>query len=314
VSMVYSFNDAAAPSTHHTQYFELVGNRAIYDNGWVAATTPLRLPWITFGESPNPDDFPWELYHVSEDFSEANNLATQNPAKLKALQAIFDREAKKYQVYPLDTSFAERADPAIRPSLTRGRTEFIYYPGMIRIPEGTAPDIKNKSFSMTAHVDIPEDGANGVIATEGGRFGGWGLLMTEGKPEFVYAFSNQPQHKYRIASQEPLGPGNHIIQFDFKYDGGGIGRGGTGTLLVDGKQAAQGRIEKTIRARFSLDETFDVGQDTGTPVVEDYVDKMPFKFTGTLTKFVINLTPSALTQEQAKEVDKSQRAALAAAE
>ncbi len=311
--MVYSFADANAPSQHRTQYFELVGNRAIYDDGWVAATTPMRLPWITFGASPNPDDFKWELYHVSEDFSEANNLEAQNPAKLKALQAIFDGEAKKYQVYPLDASFAERGDPAIRPSLTRGRTQFTYYPGMIRIPEGTAPDVKNKSFSMTAEVEIPEDGANGVIATEGGRFGGWALLVTDAKPEFVDALSNQAPHKYRIASQDPLGPGKHIILFNFKYDGGGIGKGGTGTLLVDGKQVAEGRIENTIRARFSLDETFDVGQDTGTPVVEDYVDKMPYKFTGTLDKFVINLAPSTLTPAQAKEVDRGQREGLAAA-
>ncbi len=314
VSMVYSFDHEGAPSRHHTQYFELVGNRAIYDDGWVAATTPLRLPWVTFGASPSPDDFKWELYHVSEDFSEADNLAAQDPAKLKQMQAIFDREAKKYQVYPLDASMAERADPAIRPSLTRGRTEFTYYPGMIRIPEATTPDVKNKSFSMTADVEIPTGGASGVLATQGGRFGGWGLLMLDGKPEFVYAFSNQAQHKYRIVSGEPLGLGRHTIRFDFKYDGGGIGKGGTGTLLVDGKQVAQGRIENTIRARFSLDETFDVGQDTGTPVVEDYADKMPFKFAGKLNKFVIDLSPSTLTPAQAKEEDKDESAAGMAVE
>jgi arylsulfatase A-like enzyme len=252
VSMVYSFDNANAPSKHHTQYFELVGNRAIYNDGWVAATTPLRLPWTTFGASPNPDDFKWELYHVSEDFSEADNLAAQDPAKLKEMQAIFDREAKKYQVYPLDSSMGERVDPAIRPSLTRGRTEFTYYPGMIRIPEATTPDVKNKSFSMTADVEIPSGGASGVLATQGGRFGGWGLLMLDGKPGFVYAFSNQPQHKYRIVSNEPLSPGKHTIHFDFKYDGGGIGKGGTGTLLVDGKQVAQGRIENTFGRDFLL--------------------------------------------------------------
>jgi Sulfatase len=306
VSMVYSFANARAPSKHHTQYFELVGNRAIYNDGWVAATTPLRLPWITFGASPNPDDFKWELYHVSEDFSEANDLAAQNPAKLKEMQGIFDREAKKYQVYPLDSSFAERANPAIRPSLTRGRSEFTYYPGMIRIPEATTPDIKNKSFSMTADVDIPEGGANGTLATQGGRFGGWAMLVIDGKPEFAYAFSNQAQHKYRIASNEALSPGKHTIHFDFKYDGGGVGKGGLGTLLVDGKQVGQGHIERTIRARFSLDETFDVGEDTGTPVVEDYADKMPFRFTGTLNKFVIDLTPNPLTPAQTKEEDQDE--------
>jgi arylsulfatase len=314
VSMAYTFENASAPSQHKAQYFEMIGNRAIYSDGWVAATTPLRVPWINFGASPNPDDFKWELYHVSEDFSEANNLAEQNPDKLKEMQAIFDREAKKYQVYPLDSSMGERMDPAIRPSLTRGRTEFTYYPGMIRIPEGTSPDVKNKSFGMTADVEISEGGSNGVLATQGGRFGGWGLLQTDGKPEFVYAFSNQPEHKYKIASDEPLTPGKHAIHFDFKYDGGGIGKGGTGTLLVDGKQVAQGRIERTIRARFSLDETFDVGEDTGTPVVEDYVDKMPFKFSGTLDRFIIDLSPSQLTPAQAKEVEQDGSAADMAVE
>ena len=314
VSMVYSFADANAPSTHHTQYFELMGNRAIYNDGWVAATTPLRLPWITFGASPNPDDFKWELYHVADDFSEADNLAAQSPAKLKEMQTIFDREAKKYQVYPLDSSAAERADPAIRPSLTRGRTEFTYYPGMIRIPEATTPDIKNKSFSMTADVEIPAGGASGVLATQGGRFGGWGLLVLDGKPEFVYSFSNQAQHKYRIVSNDPLNPGKHTIRFDFKYDGGGLGKGGTGTLLVDGKQVAQGRIENTIRARFSFDETFDVSEDTGTPVVEDYADKMPFKFTGTLSKFVIDLTPNPLSPAETRELGKDESAGSMAVE
>jgi arylsulfatase A-like enzyme len=291
VSMVYTFDDAKAKDRHTTQYFELVGNRAIYHDGWMACTTPLRQPWVTVGASPSPDDFKWELYHVDEDFSQANNLAATNPGKLKELQAVFDAEAKKYNVYPLDASMAERADPAIRPSLTRGRNVFTYYPGMIRIPEGTAPDIKNKSFSVQADVEIPAVGASGVLATQGGRFGGWGLLVLDGKPVFVYGFSNQEKHKYRIAADQKLSPGKHTITFDFLYDGGGIGRGGTGTLSVDGKKAAGGKIPRTIPLRFSLDETFDVAEDTGTPVVEDYVDKMPFRFTGKLNKLVIELKP-----------------------
>ena len=289
VSMAYSFANANAPSTRTTQYFEMLANRAIYHDGWVAATTPLRLPWVSIGSEPSPDDFKWELYHVAQDFSQADDLAKQNPAKLKELQAVFEREAKKYAVYPLDSSFAPRVDPAIRPSLTRGRSQFTYYPGAIRIPEGTTPDVKNKSYSVSAEVEIPAGGASGVLATQGGRFGGWGLLVMDGKPEFVHAFSNQAQHKYRVASTEKLAPGKHTIRFDFKYDGGGRGKGGTGTLLVDGKQVAQGRIERTVPNRFSLDETFDVGLDTGTPVVEDYAGEMPFKFTGKLEKFTIDL-------------------------
>jgi arylsulfatase A-like enzyme len=311
VSMGYTFAQPKAPSTHRTQYFEMLGNRAIYHDGWVAATTPLRLPWVTFGASPNPDDFKWELYNITNDFTEADNLAAQNPAKLKELQVIFDQEAKKFNVYPLDSSFAERANPAIRPSLTAGRSVFTYYPGMIRIPEGTTPDVKNKSYSMTAEVEIPESGASGVLATQGGRFGGWGLLLLDGKPLFVYALSNQPQQKYRIASTEALAPGKHTVRFDFVYDGGGIGKGGTGTLLVDGKKVADDRIERTVRARFSADETFDVGEDTGTPVIDDYEAKMPFQFTGKLNKFTIELKPASLSVSDQKQLEKEKAAAAA---
>jgi arylsulfatase len=294
VSLTYTFDDANAPTRHPTQYFEMLGNRAIYHDGWIASTTPMRLPWVTYGARPNPDDFKWELYHVAEDYSQADDLAAREPARLRALQELFDREAQKYQVYPLDSSFAERADPAIRPSLTRGRSEFTYYQGVIRIPEGTSPDVKNKSYSMVADVEIPRTGANGVLGTLGGRFGGWALLVNDGKPEFAYAFSNQSQHKYRIASPQPLSPGKHTLRFDFNYDGGGLGKGGTGTLSVDGKQVARGRIEHTIRARFSLDETMDFGEDTGTPVIEDYADKMPYRFNGKLDKFVIRLGQTKL--------------------
>jgi arylsulfatase len=295
VSLVYTFADSKVATKHPTQYFEMMANRGIYHDGWVACTTPARLPWVNFGASPNPDDFKWELYHVAEDFSEANDLAAQNPAKLKELQQVFDREARKYNVYPLDSTMADRADPAIRPSLTRGRTDFTYYPGQTRIPEGSAPDVKNKSYSLAADVDIPSGGASGVLGTLGGRFGGWALLIVDSKPEFDFAYSNQPQDRYRIASPAALPPGKHNIRFDFAYDGGGIGKGGTGTLSVDGRQVAQGRIDKTIQARFSLDETMDFGEDTGTPVAESYAGKMPFRFTGTLEKFTIHLEPSTTT-------------------
>jgi len=302
VSLVYTFDNPRAPTRHTTQYFELVGNRAIYKDGWMASTTPLRLPWVTSGYEPSPDDFKWELYNINEDFSQANNLAEQNPAKLKELQHAFEVEARKYNVYPLDASFASRVDPATRPSLTRGRTEFTYYPGMIRIPEGSAPNFKNKSWAIAAEVTIPDSGASGVLATIGGRFGGWALLMQDSKPEFAYALSNQPDQKSRIASDQAISPGNHVVRFKFQYDGGGLGKGATGTLFVDGTQVAQGQIPQTVVARFSLDETFDVGEDTGTPVVEDYADKMPFPFTGTLKKFVVVLEPEKLTAEEQKRL------------
>jgi len=286
VSLVYTFDNANAPTRHRTQYFEMFGNRALYKDGWMASTTPLRLPWVTIGFEPSPDDFKWELYNINEDFSQANNLAEKNPDKLKELQDAFDVEAKKYNVYPLDSAFASRADPAIRPSLTRGRSEFVYYPGMIRIPEGSAPDFKNKSWTIAAEVTIPRSGANGVLATMGGRYGGWALLMQDGKPEFAHAYSNQPEHKHRIVSDQPLAPGNHLVRVKFEYAGGGIGKAATATLLVDEKPVGQGQIPQTIAVRFSLDETFDVGEDTGTPVLEEYEAKMPFRFTGTLKRFV----------------------------
>lgn len=298
VSLVYSFDNASAPGRHTTQYFELVGNRAIYKDGWMASTTPLRVPWVTAGSEPNPDDFKWELYNLSKDFSQSNNLAEKNPDKLKELQEAFDVEAKKYNVYPLDSSFAERADPAIRPSLTRGRSEFTYLPGMIRIPEGSAPNFKNRSWAIAAEMTIPDSGANGVLATVGGRFGGWGLLLKDSKPEFLYALSNQPEQKFRIVSDQPIPAGNHVVRVAFKYEGGGIGKGATAVLFVDGKEVGQGRIPQTVPIRFSLDETFDIAEDTGTPVVEDYVDQMPFRFTGTLRKFVVVLEPEKLTEEE----------------
>jgi arylsulfatase len=298
VSLAYTFDDAKAPTRHATQYFEMQGNRAIYKDGWMASTTPLRLPWVTAGFEPSPDDFKWELYHIDEDFSQANNVVDKYPDKLKELQDAFDVEARKYNVYPLDSSMASRVDPAIRPSLTRGRTEFTYYPGMVRIPEGSAPDFKNKSWAIAGEVTIPDDGASGVLATIGGRFGGWALLLQDSKPEFVYALSNQSQHKFRITSDQAIPPGNHVVRVQFKYDGRGVGKGATATLFVDGQQVAQGQIPQTVPARFSLDETFDVGEDTGTPVVEDYADRMPYPFTGTLKKFVVVLEPEKLTEEE----------------
>jgi arylsulfatase len=309
-SLVYSFDNANAATHHKSQYFELMGNRGVYDNGWMANTSPLKLPWAKVSvdaPTPNPDDFKWELYHIADDFSQSNNLAAKYPAKLKELQAAFEREAQKYNVYPLDSSLAERMDVRLRPSLTRGRNTFTYYPGTIRIPEGAAPDLKFKDFTVTAEVEIPDGGAEGVLVTQGGRFGGWGLLLVDGKPEFDYAFSQQPEHKYRVTANEKLAPGKHTIKLDFKYDGPGFGKSGTGTLSVDGNQVAKGKIERTILVRFSLDETFDIGMDTGTPVVEDYVNKMPFKFTGELKNVVIELGKSGLAAADAKQLEKANR-------
>jgi len=304
VSMAYTFDDAKAPSKRNTQYFEMLGNRAIYDDGWVAATTPPTPPWSSSGSQTPVEEYTWELYNVTEDFSEANDLAAKEPRKLQELQELFWGEARKYDVLPLDNSKVERLDVSNRPSLTTGRDEFTYYPGLVRIPEGAAPDLKNKSYRIKAEVEIPAGGAEGMLITHGGRFSGHALYLLEGKP--VYHYNLAGVAHYDIAAKEALAQGKHTVMFDFKYDGGGLGKGGAGTLLVDGKKVGEGRIERTLPFRLSLDETLDCGEDTGTPVVEDY--HVPFKFTGTLEKVVIDLTPETLGAEDHRKLEEGKAA------
>jgi arylsulfatase len=286
VSMVYSFDDTKVPSKRQTQYFEMLGNRAIYHDGWVAATTPPTPPWSSSGGNVAVLDYQWELYKITEDFSQSNNLAAKEPAKLKELQELFWVEAEKYNVLPIDNSKVERLDVTNRPSLTAGRDTFTYFPGLVRIPEGAAPDTKNKSWRIEAEVVIPEDGAEGIILTHGGRFAGYGFYLLEGKPVFCYNLAGVAH--YYVKSDEKLSPGQHTLVYDYKHDGG-LGKGGTGTIEVDGKSVGSARIDRTLPFRLSLDETLDCGEDTGTPVCEDYVKKMPFKFTGELKQAVIKL-------------------------
>jgi arylsulfatase A-like enzyme len=286
VSMVYSFDNADAPSTRRTQYFEMLSNRAIYSDGWIASTTPPDAPWLSVARKLDViNDFQWELYNLKEDFSQSNDLAASHPEKLREMQLLFYGEARKYDVLPIDNSKVPRLDVKLRPSLTLGRDTFTYYDGMKRIPEGTAPDFKNKSHSITVDVEISNGNNNGMLVTQGGRFGGWGLYVLDGKPQYVYNVANL--ERYQIASSEKLTPGAHTIRYEFAYDGGGPGKGGTGTLLVDGKQVASGKIKRTMGYRISLDETFDVGSDAGEPVSEDY--HVPFDFKGKLNKVVVKL-------------------------
>ena len=298
VSMLYSFDAAKAPSKRRTQYFEMFANRALYNDGWIACTTPPTPPWASLGSPVGVDDYQWELYDVTRDFSEANNLAGKEPRKLRELQERFWIEAAKSNVLPLDNRKIERADVSNRPSLTRGRSVFTYYPGMARIPEGTAPDLKNKSFVIAAAVEIPEGRAQGVLATQGGRFNGWGLYLLAGKPVFHYNVGGV--HRYTVAAPEKLRPGKHTLVLDFKYDGG-LGQGGTAVLKVDGQQVAEGRLGRTIPFRISADETLDIGEDTGTPVSEDY--HVPFKFTGKLVTLVIRLGEGKLTVQDQKAIE-----------
>ena len=303
-SMVYTFDNPKAKSVHRTQYFEMFANRAIYNDGWVAATTPPLLPWVVTGKTPPVDDYNWELYNVDQDFSEANDLAAKEPKKLRELQDLFWAEAGKYNVLPLDNSRVERFDVSLRPSLTKGRTVFTYYPGMVRIPEGSAPDFKNKSYRILADVNIPAGGAEGVLMTQGGRFNGLGLYLLQGKPVFYYNLVGVD--RTAITGRDALTPGKHTIELSFKYEGGGIGKGGLATLTVDDKKVAEQRLTRTIAFRVSADETFDVGEDTGTPVSEDYY--VPFRFTGTLNKVVVTLGEAALTAEEQKQLDEQEGA------
>lgn len=287
VSMVYTFDDARAKSRRSTQYFEMFGNRAIYRDGWLAGTTPISLPWTgPLTRADIIDGYKWELYHVAEDFSQARNLAATNPEKLKEMQELFYDQARIYNVLPLDDRKA-RFDVSIRPSLTAGRDHFTYYQGIKRIPEGSAPDMKNRSFSITAEIEVPETGGEGVIATQGGRFGGWGIFMRQGK--LVYHYNLAGILRDEVVSADKLLPGRHIVTFDFAYDGGGLGKGGLGRLVDNGAPVGQGRLRQTLFSRISLDETLDIGLDTGTPITEDY--QVPFPFNGKLKKVTIELKP-----------------------
>jgi arylsulfatase len=273
----------------------MFANRALYHDRWVAATTPVAPPWVGVVEAVDPiDGYKWELYNVAEDFSQANDLAQANPEKLRELQRLFYIEAVKYNVLPLDNTKVERLDVNNRPSNIRGLTEFTYYDGMTRIPEGGAPDLKNKSFGISAVVDIPEGGAEGLIMTQGGRFAGLGLYLLDGKPVFHYNLAGV--ERYTVAGKDKVPPGRHVITLDFNYDGDGVGKGGQATLTVDGEKVASEHLPQTIAYRMSLDETLDIGEDTGTPVSEDY--QVPFKFTGKLGKVTINITEEKLTEEQ----------------
>ncbi|MCX7098977.1 MAG: arylsulfatase [Methylococcales bacterium] len=284
ISMVYTFDDAKAPDRKKTQYFEIFGNSGLYHDGWFASTTPTRLPWSGVGNDMDVLTTKWELYNIDKDFSQADDLAQQMPDKLREMQVRFYAEAAKYNALPIQTSAAERFGEGIRPSLTGDRKSFTYRAGMKRIPEGASPNIKNRSWKLTADVDL-KGGESGVIATQGGLFGGWALYFEQGKPVFSYTFADGSN--YRIASKDAVPAGKHTVFMDFAYDGGGMGKPGTATVRVDKAEVAKGRVEKTTPFRFSTEETLDFGEDTGTPVDMSY--DVPSRFTGNLGKIVINL-------------------------
>lgn len=287
-SLLYSFNDAAAPERHTTQYFEMFGNRAIYRDGWFARTIH-RAPWQTGQQTPLEDDV-WELYNVADDFSLANDIASSNPRKLEEMQALFMTEAAKYHVLPIDDRTIERTNPQLagRPDLIGDRTSLTLYEGMDGMLENTFINVKNRSKTITAEIEIPESGASGALLVQGSRYGGWSLHLRDGRPAYEYNFLGL--ERFVVESPTPLPPGPATIVLDFDYDGGGPGRGGMATLSVNGSEVAAGRVERTQPNIFSADETADVGLDNQTPVAQGIgYGPEETKFTGTIEQIVIEV-------------------------
>lgn len=287
-SLVYSFGDGKAKERHTTQYFEIAGNRAIYHEGWFARTIH-KAPWEAKPRRTLQDNSAWQLYDVRADFSLAHDLAAQNPKKLAQMQAVYLKEARKYGVLPMDDRFFERLDPAAvgRPDLMGPRTSMTLAEGMTGMMEGVFINVKNRSKTLTAEVEVPANGGNGTVIAQGGRFGGWSLYVKDGVPAYDYNFLGMQQTS--IVSAKKLAAGKAELRFQFDYDGGGPAKGGLGTLFVNGDKVAEGRIPATQPGIFSADETADVGIDLGTPVVEAIGSEAKSRFTGRIPKVTVQV-------------------------
>jgi arylsulfatase A-like enzyme len=313
-SFAYTFDqkNAKEPSKHKTQYFEMMGQWALYHEGWLLSTEVNRAPWEAFGAA-NPDPLNnqvLELYDLNTDFSQSQNLAAQHPEKVKELKKMFIEEGKKYQVFPMDASVAARI-VAPRPNITAGRTEFIYTRPMVGLPQGDSPMLLDASYTITADITVPDGGAEGMILTSGGRFTGYGFYLLKGRPVFLWNLLDLQRVKWE--GPEALAPGKHTLEFDFKYEGlglgtlafnnmSGLGRPGTGVLKVDGKEVATQKMEKTIPMILQWDESFDIGSDTLTGVNdEDY--KPPFTLTAKLNKLTIKVDRPQLSPEDIKKLE-----------
>jgi arylsulfatase len=311
-SLLGTFDDPKAKDPRVTQYFEIAGNRAIYHDGWYARTIH-RAPWEPKPRRTLEDDSAWELYDVRADFSLANDLAAKNPQKLAELQALFLDEAAKYHVLPMDDRVFERLNAAAvgRPDLMAGRTSMTLADGMTGMMESVFINVKNKSKTITAEIEVPAGGANGTLLAQGGRFGGWSLYVKDSVPAYLYNFLGLRQTS--ISAAKPLAPGKATIRFDFANDGGGPGKGGIGTLFVNGEKVAEGRIENTQAGLFSADETADVGIDLGTPVVEAVGSEHASKFTGHISKVTVEVraptapTPKSTAAERTAQAEVTRR-------
>jgi arylsulfatase A-like enzyme len=317
-SFAYTFDkkNAKARSQHTTQYFEMMGQWALYDEGWLLSTKVNRAPWeITSAANTDPlNNQVLELYNLNEDFSQSQNIADKNPKKVQELKDKFIAEAKKYQVFPMDASVAARL-VAPRPNITAGRTEFVYTHPMVGLPQGDSPAILNTSYTITADIEVPKGGAEGMLLTSGGRFAGYGFYLLKGKPVFLWNLVDLERIKWEGA--EALAPGKHTIAFDFRYEGLGVGtlafnsmsglaRPGTGTLSVDGKVVATKKMAKTLPIILQWDESFDIGSDTLTGVNDaDY--RPPFAFTGKLEKVTIKVDRPQLSAADIKKLEAAQR-------
>jgi arylsulfatase A-like enzyme len=322
VSMMYTFDTkkADAPSTHKTQYFEMFGNRALYHEGWLACTKVMRPPWVQEVPTVGVLAYPWELYDLSRDFSQSTNVADKYPQKLKELQGLFMDEAKKYQVLPIDDSYLARLITP-RPSLTAGRNEFAWTRPLTGIPMGDAPSLLNASYTFKAEIEVPEGGCEGMLITQGGRFGGYGFYVSKNKPVFLWNLLDLKRVRWE---GRELAPGKHMLEFDFQYAGlgagtlafgspVGVGQGGTGVLKLDGEVVATQKMEHTIPFLMPIDESLDIGSDTLTGVNdEDY--QPPFPFTGKLSKVTLSIDRPKLTPEDIKKLQEAEKKAAEARE
>jgi arylsulfatase len=317
-SFAYTFDkqNAEAPSRHRVQYFEMMGDHAIYQDGWMLCTKVLRPPWEAFGAA-NPDplnNVTWELYDLNKDFSQSEDLAAKYPEKVMEMKELFLQEARKYQVLPLDASVAARI-VAPRPNITAGRSEFVYTMPMVGLPQGDSPMLLDASYTITADIEVPEGGAEGMILTSGGRFAGYGFYLLEGKPVFLWNLLDLKRIKWE--GPDALQPGRHTLEFDFRYDGlglgtlafnnmSGLGRPGTGTLKVDGKEVATQQMPRTLPMILQWDESFDIGSDTLTGVNDtDY--QPPFPLTAKFNQLTIKIDRPQLSPEDIKKLKDAQR-------
>ena len=308
-SMVYTWDDAKSPDRRTTQYFEMFGSRAIYHEGWVAAAPPVITPWVLTMTGATKDvmnGFKWELYDTNKDWTQSNNLAAQMPDKLRDLQQVWLMEAAKYNVFPLDDSRISRFFGE-KPSYVPGRTVFTYTGPIRNVPfpgSAGAPDLLDRSYTITAEIDVPQGGAEGVLVTDGGHFGGYGFYLLKGRPVFAWNLIQLEMVKWQ--GKDALAPGKHTLEFDWKYDGPGLGKGGTGTLKVDGQTVDSRPMAHSLGGGLPWSETFSVGVDTSTPVdPKDY--QVPFAFTGKLVRLTVKLGPKQVAPEQKAAVQPKAR-------